>query len=357
MSLNRAEPSDPLPEEPSSADARAAAAQAPRELNSLNPRLGIGLKVASALVFTGMVALVKLLGGRYPVGEVIFARSFFGIIPVLLMVAWQGKLAEAFVTRRPWGHVSRAIVGGSAMAMWFAALARLPLPDATAISFSAPLITVALAALILREKVRAYRWSAVIVGFLGILIILSPHLGGVALSEEASAGAMLAFAAAVFMALAMITVRRLTSTERTSTIVVWFAVVTSLFALMSALRLGDAGCGRCAYPGLDRVAGRGGPDPADPELPLRRCLDHRAVRIHDDDLDGDRRLGGVRRGAEHRGADRRGDRHQRRRLRHLPRTPARPGPLEGASHGDAVEGVSRVPVAALEPRHPRQAVG
>jgi drug/metabolite transporter (DMT)-like permease len=234
MSLNRAEPSDPLPEEPSSADARAAAAQAPRELNSLNPRLGIGLKVASALVFTGMVALVKLLGGRYPVGEVIFARSFFGIIPVLLMVAWQGKLAEAFVTRRPWGHVSRAIVGGSAMAMWFAALARLPLPDATAISFSAPLITVALAALILREKVRAYRWSAVIVGFLGILIILSPHLGGVALSEEASAGAMLAFAAAVFMALAMITVRRLTSTERTSTIVVWFAAVTSLFALMSA---------------------------------------------------------------------------------------------------------------------------
>jgi len=217
---------------------RAAPAASPSpgtaELNAYNPRLGISLKVASALVFTGMVAMVKLLDGAYPVGEVIFARSFFGMFPVLLVIAWQGKVSEAFVTRRPWGHISRAVVGGTAMSLWFAALALLPLPDATAISFSAPLMTVALAAVILREKVRAYRWSAVVVGFLGILIILSPHLSGAAPTEEASLGAMLAFASAIFMALAMITVRRLTSTERTSTIVVWFAGVTSVFALMSA---------------------------------------------------------------------------------------------------------------------------
>lgn len=217
---------------------RAAPAASPSpgtaELNAYNPRLGISLKVASALVFTGMVAMVKLLDGAYPVGEVIFARSFFGMFPVLLVIAWQGKVSEAFATRRPWGHISRAVVGGTAMSLWFAALALLPLPDATAISFSAPLMTVALAAVILREKVRAYRWSAVVVGFLGILIILSPHLSGAAPTEEASLGAMLAFASAIFMALAMITVRRLTSTERTSTIVVWFAGVTSVFALMSA---------------------------------------------------------------------------------------------------------------------------
>ncbi|WP_186397754.1 DMT family transporter [Stappia sp. P2PMeth1] len=213
-----------------------AASQSPgtAELNAYNPRLGIALKVASALVFTGMVAMVKLLDGVYPVGEVIFARSFFGMLPVLLVIAWQGRVSDAFVTRRPWGHISRALVGGTAMSLWFAALALLPLPDATAIGFSAPLMTVALAAVILREKVRAYRWSAVAVGFLGILIILSPHLSGAAPTEEASLGAMLAFASAIFMALAMITVRRLTSTERTSTIVVWFAGVTSVFALMSA---------------------------------------------------------------------------------------------------------------------------
>ncbi|MCA1242507.1 DMT family transporter [Stappia stellulata] len=209
-------------------------AAASGDLNSHNPRLGIALKIGATLLFTAMVALVKLLEARYPVGEVIFARSFFGLIPVLVMVWWQGEGSSVFKTRRPLGHIGRALIGGSAMAMWFAALARLPLPDATAISFSAPLITVALAAVILREKVRFYRWTAVVVGFLGILIILSPHLGATAPTQGTTEGAMLAFAAAVAMALAMITVRRLTNTERTSTIVIWFTGVMALLSLASA---------------------------------------------------------------------------------------------------------------------------
>lgn len=204
------------------------------DLNHYNPRLGITLKVGSALLFTGMVALVKILSARYPVGEIIFARSFFGILPVLAMAAWRGELPGAFHTKRPMGHISRAVVGGLAMTFWFAALARLPLPDATAISFAAPLITVVFAALILHETVRIYRWSAVVVGFIGILIILSPHLGGSVEGPETATGSAFAFTSAVFMALAMITVRRLTGTERTSTIVIWFAGVTSIMALMSA---------------------------------------------------------------------------------------------------------------------------
>ncbi|WP_349357604.1 DMT family transporter [Stappia sp.] len=217
------------------ADAPPATSASPAaDLNAYNPGLGIALKVGSALVFTGMVALVKLLDGRYPVGEVIFARSFFGLIPVLIMVWWRGEGPGVFLTRRPFGHIGRAIVGGSAMAMWFAALARLPLPDATAISFSAPLITVVFAALILKERVRIYRWTAVAVGFAGIMIILSPHLGAGEASRDTAVGAGFAFGAAVFMALAMITVRRLTNTERTSTIVIWFAWVTAVLALMTA---------------------------------------------------------------------------------------------------------------------------
>ncbi len=58
----------------------------------------------------------------------------------------------------------------------FSALARLPVVDATAISFVSPLITVALSALILKERVRIYRWSAVMVGFFGVLVMLAPHL-------------------------------------------------------------------------------------------------------------------------------------------------------------------------------------
>ncbi len=203
------------------------------DLNRNRPLLGITLKVVSALIFTGMVTLVKITSDEVPIGEVMFARNFFGLIPVLIVVGWRGELVTAFATRRPMGHLSRAVVGGTAMALWFAALGYMPLPDATAISFSAPLMTVVLAAIILGETVRIYRWTAVVIGFLGILIILSPHLGKGGVDDAARLGAGLAFLSACFMALAQITVRRLTNTERTATIVIWFSGTTALLSLLT----------------------------------------------------------------------------------------------------------------------------
>ncbi|MBA5777739.1 DMT family transporter [Stappia sp. F7233] len=203
------------------------------DLNRTSPLVGILLKVTSALIFTGMIALVKIASERIPIGEILFARNFFGMIPVLVMIAFRGELGAAFATRRPLGHVGRAIVGASAMALWFSALARIPLPDATAISFSAPLMTVFLAWLLLGEAVRIYRWSAVFIGFCGIMVILSPHLSGSDFGDQAASGAIFAFAAACFMSLASVFVRNLTSTERTATIVLWFSALTSLFSLLT----------------------------------------------------------------------------------------------------------------------------
>ncbi|WP_246270390.1 DMT family transporter [Hongsoonwoonella zoysiae] len=203
------------------------------DLNQTRPVVGILLKVTSALIFTGMLTLIKYVSERVPVGEIMFARNFVGMVPVLVMVAFRGELGTAFVTRRPLGHIGRALVGATAMALWFSALARIPLPDATAISFSAPLMTVILAWLFLGEVVRVYRWTAVMIGLLGIVVILSPHLTGDVLSNEAAAGALFAFGAAVFMALAAIFVRKLTSSERTSTIVLWFSGTASLLSLLS----------------------------------------------------------------------------------------------------------------------------
>ena len=213
-----------------------AAPSSAADLNRSNPGFGIALKVASAMAFTVMVTLVKLLDARYPVGEVIFARNLFGLIPVVIMVWWRGENAAVLRTARPLAHLGRALIGGSAMAMWFIALTLLPLPDATAISFSAPLITVVFAAVLLKERVRFYRWTAVCIGFVGIVIILSPHLnaGPNDVDQKAMAlGAGLAFGSAVFMALATITVRRLTNTERTSTIVIWFALITGALSLLT----------------------------------------------------------------------------------------------------------------------------
>lgn len=202
----------------------------------MNPTKGILLKLVSTLIFTGMVACIKVLADTVPVGEIVFSRSFFALIPILMYVVWKGRLAEAVRTSHLGGHVWRCVVGVSSMACSFAALAYLPLPEQLAIGYAAPLITVVLAALLLGETVRLYRTSAVIVGFLGILVILWPRLdvlqNGLAGSGDAL-GAGLALAGAVFSAMAMVAVRRLVATENTQAIVFYLSLVSSTLALLS----------------------------------------------------------------------------------------------------------------------------
>ncbi|MCV0426997.1 MAG: DMT family transporter [Roseibium sp.] len=197
------------------------------------PLLGISLKLASTLMFFVMATALKIAAETVPIGQLVFARNFFGLFPVLMMVALRGELGLAFKTQNPRGHLTRATVGLSAMVCSFTALFLLPLPDATAIGFATPLVVVVLAFFLLREQVRIYRWSAVGVGFLGILVVLSPHLGEGQMDSTATLGAVAGALGACFAALAMITVRKLCETERTSTIVTWFAGASTVLSLMT----------------------------------------------------------------------------------------------------------------------------
>jgi drug/metabolite transporter (DMT)-like permease len=118
----------------------------------------------------------------------------------------------------------------------FGALARLPLIEANAISFTSPLIGVALAALVLKERVRVYRWSAVTIGFLGVLVVLAPHLSGkeltiVLASATSVAGVLYALAGSVCNAGTMIQTRRLAESETTSSIVFYFSLICALAGL------------------------------------------------------------------------------------------------------------------------------
>lgn len=202
--------------------------------NDANPLFGIFLKVISIFIFTAMVAIVKLVANKIPTGEIVFARSFFGLIPVLIMIIMRGKLNHAIRTTRPGMHIKRAFLGLSAMYLWFSALKYLQLPDATAISYAMPLITVVLAYFILKEVIRIYRWTAVIVGFLGVFIILLPTLGRTPTQTNfALIGSMMAFASTILMAFAMIYVRRMAQIERTSTIVFWFSASSTIIALFT----------------------------------------------------------------------------------------------------------------------------
>src|SRR4026209_1899759 len=130
-----------------------------------HPFKAIGLKLISALLFAAMSALVRQLGDVAPVGQMVFFRSAFAILPVVLVYAIRGELMTAVRTSRPLGQLGRGLLSVGGMFTNFSALTRLPLADATAISFASPLITVALAAIILKERVSISRRSAAVIGF------------------------------------------------------------------------------------------------------------------------------------------------------------------------------------------------
>jgi drug/metabolite transporter (DMT)-like permease len=202
----------------------------------MNTGKGIGLKLISAVLFAVMSALVRLLGARYPIGEVVFYRSAFAIVPVMAVYAWRGELATVVRTERPLGQAGRGAISIVGMFCNFGALARLPLVEANAISFTSPLFSVALAAFVLKERVRIYRWSAVIIGFIGVLVVLSPHLSGDELtfafaSATTVAGLAYALTGAMANAGTVIQTRRLAQSETTSSIVFYFSLFCALAGL------------------------------------------------------------------------------------------------------------------------------
>jgi drug/metabolite transporter (DMT)-like permease len=203
----------------------------------VQPVLGITLKVISALSFTLMSAGIKQVGASYPTGEIVFFRSFFAIAPLLVWLGWRGDLLASIRTSNVPGHLLRGIIGSCGMFSGFMALSYLPLSDAVAIGYAAPLITVVLAAVVLKERVRAYRWSAVVIGFVGVLIMLSPHLDASALARGLeggpAVGAMFALLGAACAAGATIQVRRLTAHEQTGAIVLYFSLLTTALGLVT----------------------------------------------------------------------------------------------------------------------------
>jgi drug/metabolite transporter (DMT)-like permease len=193
---------------------------------------GIAFKLGAVGVFATMAALVKALDGAVPVNQVVFARSFFALIPILWLVHRAGG-RRAIATARPLGHALRAVAGLIAMSCGFTALALAPLADVIAIGFAATVFTPILAAAILREQVGVYRWSAVAIGFLGIVVILQPQALIAAEFDGATPGLVIALVGAFFVAVATITVRALATREEPAAIIFWFAFASTLAAGLS----------------------------------------------------------------------------------------------------------------------------
>ncbi|MDE2183297.1 MAG: DMT family transporter [Alphaproteobacteria bacterium] len=193
-----------------------------------NIPLAISLKIAQSIAFTLMYAAIKL-AGPVPTGEVVFFRGFFALVPLLVWTTFTVGPLEAIRTERPSYHVVRSAVGVAAMFTNFTALKLLPLATVTAFSFMQPIFAVMLAALFLHEKVGRYRWSAVLIGFLGVLLMIEPHGGLAALvALHLSRGVTYALLFSFLSAVVVVWIRQMSTTERSEAIVFYFMSACAL---------------------------------------------------------------------------------------------------------------------------------
>lgn len=180
-----------------------------------HPALGIATLIGNLILMAFISAMVKHLSVTYPLSEIlmfrfIFAAAIFWII-LLSTIGLKG-----LGTRRPLDHVFRSISGIVSLSLFFFAVTRIPIADATALTYAAPIFITVLSIFILGESIGIRRWIAVIAGFIGVLLIAQP--GG----TNWNAGFAAAIGSAITAALVAIWLRRLSSSEKTATIGVYY---------------------------------------------------------------------------------------------------------------------------------------
>lgn len=184
--------------------------------------LGIALRASSATAFGLMSALLKGASEHgVATPEMILYRNAWALLVVGGWISL-GPGWSAVKTRAPLAHVTRSIIGLVSMLLTFGALALLPLGEATTLTYAAPIVATLLSGLLLAEKIGARRWSAVAVGFLGVLLVAQPGHGVTAI------GLAVGIAAAFGQSAVMITVRQISRTEQTAAIVFWFTIFTTI---------------------------------------------------------------------------------------------------------------------------------
>lgn len=199
----------------------------------MSPLRGIALKLSSVVLFTVMASLIKASSAHVPTGEAVFFRSFFAMPVILVWLTLRGDLRTGLKAKRPLMHVWRGLVGVTAMGCGFAALGLLPLPEVTALGYAAPMMTVLLAALLLGERLRLFRMSAVLLGLVGVTIVLWPRLSMEDVGGAATLGVALVLISAAMRALVQIQIRRMVAIEETTAIVFYFSLTATLFSLLT----------------------------------------------------------------------------------------------------------------------------
>ena len=187
---------------------------------------GIALMVFGSMLLTLNDAILKWLVADYPVGQLIFLRAWFVAIPIAV-IAWRSGGLSSLRVVDPRGHVIRALFVICSSYSFMTALRFMPFPEATAILFASPLFVTALSVPVLGEKVGWRRWTAVCVGFAGVLLIIRPT------GDAFQMAALLVLASALFGGLRDLTTRRITARESSTAILVTTTTIVGLSGLLS----------------------------------------------------------------------------------------------------------------------------
>ena len=191
------------------------------------PLAGALWMVGACLGFASMAGIIRHVSAELHPFEIAFFRNLFGLafmMPWLARVGWSG-----LKTQRIGLYTVRGIIGLGAMLAWFWAITILPLADATALSFTAPLFATILAVFVLAEVVRARRWAAILVGFVGALIILRPGV------QEIGWPTLAVLFSSLLMATSTVMIKLLSRTEPTSAIVTYLVIYLTPMSLIPAL--------------------------------------------------------------------------------------------------------------------------
>jgi drug/metabolite transporter (DMT)-like permease len=206
-----------------------------QHLSGLPPPIKAALWMLGAGVFfSGLSALIRHLGQDMHPFEVAFFRNLFGLA---FMLPWLMRIGFGILkTRRLGLYISRSALSLVSMLCWFSALPILPFEQAVALSFTAPLFATMGAALILGETVRARRWTATVLGFVGVLIILRPGMAqSPGAADFVSLGAFLAIASAMLSAGLTLIVKDLARTEASDAVVTYMVLLLTPMSLIPAL--------------------------------------------------------------------------------------------------------------------------
>ena len=203
---------------------RAAAAPIVKPRDNV-PR-GILCMIAATVLFAITAALAKWLVATYPIGEVVFCRSFFSLIICAAFILPSTGLA-VFATTRPKAHIARGLSQSISQTFSVIAFMLMPLAGAIAINFSAPLWSAALSIVWLKERADFARWTALLAGFLGVLIVANPGMDSLTL------GALFALGNAVMYGSVTVAVRGMTTTESANTLLMWqMATIAAFHSLL-----------------------------------------------------------------------------------------------------------------------------